>query len=33
MEEEELDRIYNKKIHEGFSKEEIIDYINYNEVI
>ena len=33
MEEEELERIYNKKIHEGLSKEEIIDYINYNEVI
>ncbi len=30
MKAEELDKIYNKKIHEGLSKEEIIDYINYS---
>jgi hypothetical protein len=30
MEAQELDKFYNKKIHEGFSKEEIINYIHYN---
>ncbi len=30
MDVEELDKLYNRKIHEGLSKEEVIDYINYN---
>lgn len=30
MDVQELDKFYNKKIHEGFSKEEIINYIYYN---
>ena len=33
LEKESLERIYNEKIHEGFTKEEIIDYIYYEEVI
>jgi len=32
MEKIELDKLYNKKIHEGLSKEEIINYMNNNIV-
>lgn len=30
MNTEEFNKFYNRKIHEGLSKEEIIDYMNYN---
>lgn len=30
MSDKELDKLYNNKVKEGLSKEEIIDYINYN---
>ena len=30
MKDEELEMIYHQKIHEGFCREEIIDYIQYN---
>ncbi len=29
----DLDRLYNKKMQEGFSREEIIDFINYDRII
>ena len=33
MDANELEKLYNRKIHEGFSKEEVIDYINYHIVL
>ncbi len=29
----DLDRLFNKKLQEGFSREEIIDFINYDRII
>ena len=29
----DLERLFNKKMHEGFTKEEIIDFIYYDKII
>ena len=33
LNDSDLNKLYNKKIHEGFTREEIIDFINYERII